>query len=219
MQARGLIDLARGAGAQFSGPLEVGSIQTLGPYYLPRVLRQVRQAFPDVALRLTEGQTDTLVASLRAGALDALLLALPLPGSGLASKSLFFEPFVVICPRLHPLTELTRLEMKDLSADDLILLEEGHCLRDDVLRTCVRGRKELHRVFETDQLASIFQFVRSGFGLTVVPAMTVPHAAGCKLIPLRGNSFRRIGYLRARRHIVSRPMREFTAWLRTLVSR
>jgi LysR family hydrogen peroxide-inducible transcriptional activator len=104
-----------------------------------------------------------------------------------------------------------------LQNERFLLLKEGHCLRDEVLRTCIRSQTELHRVFETDQLASIFQFVRSGFGLTVVPAMTSSHAAGCKLIPLRGNSFRRIGYLRARRHVVSRPMREFITWLRTLV--
>jgi len=77
----------------------------------------------------------------------------------------------------------------------------------------------LHSIFETDQLASIFQFVRSGFGLTLVPAMAAAHAEGCKLIPLRGNNFRRIGYLRARRHFVSRPMSEFTAWLRTILPR
>jgi DNA-binding transcriptional LysR family regulator len=68
-------------------------------------------------------------------------------------------------------------------------------------------------------LASIFQLVRAGFGVTVIPAMASSHSAGCKLVALQGKSFRRIGYLRAKRHFVSRPMREFTAWLRTLVPR
>jgi DNA-binding transcriptional LysR family regulator len=76
---------------------------------------------------------------------------------------------------------------------------------------------ELNSVFESDQLASVFQLVRSGFGVTVVPEMAAPFSSGCKLIPLRGNSFRRVGYLRARRHFVSRPMREFADWMRTLV--
>jgi LysR family hydrogen peroxide-inducible transcriptional activator len=169
-EARGLIDLARGAGAQFSGPLEVGSIQTLGPYYLPRVLRQVRQAFPDVALRLTEGQTDTLVASLRAGALDALLLALPLPGPGRASRSLFFEPFVVICPRLHPLTELKRLEMKDLSADDLILLEDGHCLRDQALSLC-GGVAPTAR--HAASIETLWHMIAAGEGFSLLPALSL----------------------------------------------
>jgi DNA-binding transcriptional LysR family regulator len=71
-------------------------------------------------------------------------------------------------------------------------------------------------MFETDQLASIFQLVRAGFGVTIIPAMASSHSAGCKLVALQGNSFRRVGYLRAKRHLVSRPMREFTAWLRTL---
>jgi LysR family hydrogen peroxide-inducible transcriptional activator len=126
------------------------------------------------------------------------------------------EPLFLAVAEKHPLAREKAVDLHELHNERFLLLKEGHCLRDDVLRTCVHGRTELRAVFETDQLASIFQFVRSGFGLTVVPAMTSSQSAGCKLIPLRGNSFRRIGYLRARRHVVSRPMREFTKWLRTL---
>jgi LysR substrate binding domain len=80
---------------------------------------------------------------------------------------------------------------------------------------CTRAKATLHSVFETNQLAAIFQLVRSSFGLTSVPAMAASHAVGCRLLPLKGSSFRRIGYLRARRHFVSRPMRQFAVWLRT----
>ena len=107
----------------------------------------------------------------------------------------------------------------DLKGETLLLLEEGHCLREDVLTACARTKSGLHSSFETDQLASIFELVRAGFGLTIIPAMASAHASGCKLVRLRSNSFRRIGYLRARRHFISRPMREFTTWLRTLLPR
>jgi LysR family hydrogen peroxide-inducible transcriptional activator len=169
-EARGLIDLALGAGAPFSGPLELGSIQTLGPYYLPRVLRQARQAFPDLALRLTEGQTDPLIASLRTGALDALLLALPIPGPGLTAEGLFFEPFVVVCPRLHPLAELTRLEMIDLSADDLILLEEGHCLRDQALSLCGGAAP---RARHAASVETLWHMIAAGEGFSLLPALSL----------------------------------------------
>jgi LysR family hydrogen peroxide-inducible transcriptional activator len=169
-EARGLIDLALGAGALFSGPLELGSIQTLGPYYLPRVLRQVRQAFPDLALRLTEGQTDPLVASLRTGALDALLLAMPVPGPGLTADGLFFEPFVVVCPRLHPLAELTRIEMSDLSAHDLILLEEGHCLRDQALSLCGGAAKTARHAASVETL---WHMIAAGEGFSLLPALSL----------------------------------------------
>ena len=169
-EARGLIDLALGVGARFVGPLEVGSIQTLGPYYLPRMLRQVRQAFPDLALRLTEGQTDPLVTSLRTGALDAILLALPVPGPGLTAEGLFFESFVVVCPRLHRLAELTRLEMSDLSADDLILLEEGHCLRDQALSLC-GGTAPTAR--HAASVETLWHMIAAGEGFSLLPALSL----------------------------------------------
>jgi LysR family transcriptional regulator, hydrogen peroxide-inducible genes activator len=108
------------------------------------------------------------------------------------------------------------VDLKDLQNERLLLVKEGHCLREDALMACTRAEATLHSVFETNQLATIFQLVRSSFGLTLVPAMASSHAAGCTLLPLKGASFRRVGYLRARRHFVSRPMREFVAWLRTL---
>jgi LysR family transcriptional regulator, hydrogen peroxide-inducible genes activator len=98
----------------------------------------------------------------------------------------------------------------------LLLLKEGHCLRDDVLTACTRAKAELRSAFETNQMESIFELVRSGFGLSVVPAMASSNAAGCTLVRLHTKSYRRIGYIRARRHLVSRPMREFTSWLRSI---
>jgi LysR family hydrogen peroxide-inducible transcriptional activator len=95
-----------------------------------------------------------------------------------------------------------------------LLLKEGHCLRDDVLTA--RAKAELRSVFETNQMESIFELVRSGFGLSVVPEMASSNAAGCTLVRLRTWSYRRIGYIRARRHLVSRSMREFTSWLRSM---
>lgn len=176
-EGRGLIDLALSADAPFSGPLELGSIQTLGPYYLPRVLRQVRQGFPKLALRLTEGQTDPLVALLRAGALDALLLALPLPGPGLTAESLFFEPFVVVCPRLHKLAELTQLQVSDLSADDLILLEEGHCLRDQLLSLCGSVAPTARHAASVETL---WHMIAAGEGFSLLPALSLQGRSALK---------------------------------------
>ena len=84
---------------------------------------------------------------------------------------------------------------------------------------CSRARQGGTAVFETNQIESIFELVRSGFGLSVVPAMALSHAAGCALVRLHTKSYRRIGYLRARRHQVSKPMREFTTWLRSIAKK
>jgi LysR family hydrogen peroxide-inducible transcriptional activator len=169
-EARGLIDLAQAGGAPLHGPLELGAIQTLGPYYLPRLLGQARAAFPDLALRLTEGRTDGLLASLRAGSLDAVLLALPVPSAGIVAERLFFEPFEVVCPRGHRLADLPRLEVADLSATDLILLEEGHCLRDQTLSLCGGAPSAARHAASVETL---FHMIAAGEGFSLLPALSL----------------------------------------------
>ena len=201
------------------GRLRVGVIPTIMPYLIAPRVGEFSRRFPDVDLQFTEDTTLHLIEKLQSGDIDLAISGLPVRNPDIVCSELTREPLFLAVAEKHPLAREKSIDLQALQHERFLLLKEGHCLRDDVLRTCARGRTELHRVFETDQLASIFEFVRSGFGLTVVPAMTASYSSGCKLIPLRGNGFRRIGYLRARRHFVSRPMREFTSWLRTLVER
>lgn len=201
------------------GRLRVGVIPTIMPYLIAPRVGAFSRRFPDVDLQFTEDTTPHLIEKLQSGDIDLAISGLPVRNPDIVCSELTREPLFLAVAEKHPLAREKSIDLQALQHERFLLLKEGHCLRDDVLRTCARGRTELHRVFETDQLASIFEFVRSGFGLTVVPAMTASHSSGCKLIPLRGNGFRRIGYLRARRHFVSRPMKEFTSWLRRLVER
>jgi LysR family hydrogen peroxide-inducible transcriptional activator len=122
---------------------------------------------------------------------------------------------LLVVPRKHPLCGRPVVNLQDLRNERLLLLKEGHCLRDDVLTACTRAKAELRSVFETNQIESIFE-VRSGFGLSVVPEMASSNAAGCTLVRLHKKSYQRIGYIRARGHLVSRPMREFASWLRSI---
>jgi LysR family transcriptional regulator, hydrogen peroxide-inducible genes activator len=170
-----------------------------------------------VELQFTENTTPRLIEQLQSGDLDLAVSGLPVRNPDIVCSELGREPLFLAVAQNHPLARQREVDLQELRDERLLLLKEGHCLRDDVLMSCGRAKAGLSAVFETDQLASIFQLVRSGFGLTVVPAMAASHSAGCKLVALRGNSFRRIGYLRARRHSVTRPMREFTSWLRTLL--
>jgi LysR family hydrogen peroxide-inducible transcriptional activator len=198
------------------GRLRVGVIPTIMPYLIAPRVGMFAARFPEVDLQFTEDTTPHLIEQLQSGDLDLAVSGLPVRNPDIVCSELAREPLFLAVAENHPLAHEKAVDLQDVQNERFLLLKEGHCLRDDVLRTCTRGRKELHSVFETDQLASIFQFVRSGYGLTVVPAMTSSHADGCKLIALQGGNFRRIGYLRARRHVVTRPMREFTTWLRTL---
>ena len=201
------------------GSLRVGVIPTIMPYLIAPRIGEFSQRFPEVELHFAEDTTSQLVEQLQAGDLDLAVSALPVRNPDIVCSELAREPLFLAVAETHPLAAKAEVDLHDLRSERMLLLKEGHCLRDDVLLSCSRAKAELHSTFETDQLASIFQFVRSGFGLTVVPAMAASHATGCTLIPLRGSNYRRLGYLRARRHFVSRPMSEFTAWLRTLLPR
>jgi LysR family hydrogen peroxide-inducible transcriptional activator len=201
------------------GTLRVGVIPTIMPYRIAPRISEFSDRFPEVDLHFIEDTTSHLVEQLQAGDLDLAVSALPVRNPDVVCSELSREPLFLAVSKDHRYSHKKVVDLRDLRGERLLLLKEGHCLRDDVLMSCTRAKAELHSTFETDQLASIFQFVRSGFGLTVVPAMAASHAQGCTLIPLRGNNFRRIGYLRARRHFVTRPMSEFTAWLRTIFPR
>ena len=169
-EAHGLLELARDTADGSAGLLHLAAIQTLGPYYLPLLLRQVRNAMPGLMLRLAEGQTDALLDSLRSGATDAILAALPLPAEGLRSSALVWEPFVLVCPAGHRLATLPRLHLPDLAADDLILLEEGHCLRDQALSLCAGAAP---KVRHATSIETLWHMIAAGEGYSLLPALSL----------------------------------------------
>ncbi len=166
--AHGLMEMARTSEERLAGPLRLGAIGTLGPYYLPHLLRQAREAFPKLALQLIEGLTDELMDRLRRGSLDAVLLALPAPGDWCTTDALFFEPFRLVCPATHRVATVNSLELADLAGDGLLLLEEGHCLRDQALSLCanaVQGRL-------ATSLETLWHMIAAGEGYSVLPALS-----------------------------------------------
>ncbi len=162
-EAHGL--MARGFGGPLAGTLRLAAIQTLGPYYLPFLLRQVRRAYPHLALLLAEGRTERLLDELRGGVTDVALAALPLPGDGLTTMPLFREPFVLACPAGHRLASLTQLHLPDLAADGLILLEEGHCLRDHALSLCDAARPQARHA---TSIETLWHMIAAGEGYSLL---------------------------------------------------
>lgn len=196
------------------GRLRIGVIPTILPYWIaPRIL-DFRRAFPEVDLQLIEDPTPRLVEQLQSGDLDIAVASLPVRNPDIVCSELFREPLFLAVAKDHPLAGKPVVELRAFMNEPLLLLKEGHCLRDNVLMACTRASAELQAVFETNQLESIFQLVQAGFGITLVPAMASSGRAGCALIPVKGGPTRRVGYLRARRHVVTKPMRELTSWLR-----
>ena len=106
------------------------------------------------------------------------------------------------------------MKLADLRGEKMILLKEGHCFRDEALRICRRARLPFQAIFETDQFSSIFPIVASGMGITLAPRMAAQTAGQCRLLPLEREAFRRVGYIRVRRHAAGAAQKAFVAWLR-----
>ena len=150
--------------------LHLGVIPTLGPYYLPHVLTQVRSAYPKLRLLLREEMTPHMLEHLADGKLDAGLLALPIDDSTLEVAPLFVEPFLAAVPGGHPLAKLKTVNIDELAAAGLMLLEEGHCLRDQALEAChLQGIKS--EEIRATSLETLRQMVAMGLGVTLIPTL------------------------------------------------
>jgi LysR family hydrogen peroxide-inducible transcriptional activator len=169
-ESRHLLAMGGQGQAGLSGILNFGAIETLGPYYLPGLLKLLRTTIPEISLRLTENRTATLVERLRHGMLDIVLLALPLNLPGIAVEPLFFEPFVLATPLDHHLSNLPRIRLDSLPLEDLLLLEEGHCLRDQALKLCA-GAPAATR--HATSLETLWHMIAAGEGYSLLPALAV----------------------------------------------
>jgi LysR family hydrogen peroxide-inducible transcriptional activator len=159
-----------GQGADLSGLLQLGAIETIGPYYLPGLLKLLRTENPDILLRLTESRTAILIERLRHGMLDIVLMA-PTPGmAGLVSEKLFFEPFVLATPKSHRLAALPQIKLDALPIEDLLLLEEGHCLRDQALTLCAEAPAATRHA---TSLETLWHMIAAGEGYSLLPSLAV----------------------------------------------
>ncbi|MFD9031692.1 hydrogen peroxide-inducible genes activator [Streptomyces sp. NPDC059567] len=170
-----LMEEAEAAQAPFTGVLRLGVIPTVAPYLLPTVLSLVHRRYPELDLQVHEEQTSSLLEGLAAGRLDLLLLAVPLGVPGVSELPLFDEDFVLVAPEGHPLAgreDIPRAALKELN---LLLLDEGHCLRDQALDICREaGRTEGAPVTTTAAgLSTLVQLVAGGLGVTLLPRTAV----------------------------------------------
>ena len=152
--------------------LNLGVIPTLGPYYLPHALALIRKTYPQLRLLLREEMTAQILEHLADGKLDAALIALPLMDDTLRAAPLFYEPFFAALPITHPLTKMKTLQVCDIMTESLMLLDEGHCLRDQALSVCGAGSDNREEVRATS-LETLRQMVGMGLGITLLPAMAV----------------------------------------------
>jgi len=156
-----------------SGSLRLGVFPTLGPYLLPHAVPRLRERFPGLELLLVEEKSDVLLQRLRDGKLDATLLALPLHDDQLHAEFLFEEPFLLAAPQQHELARGKSLSVDQLSDETLLLLEDGHCLRDQALDVCRLSGAQEKSGFRATSLETLRQMVAAGVGVTLLPALSV----------------------------------------------
>lgn len=166
---------AAGSSDPLRAGMRLGLIPTVAPYVLPTVLAGIGERLPDLTLRVTEDQTERLLAVLREGALDAALIALPAETPGVSSIPIYDEDFVLALPPGHPLAGKRRVPAAALADLPLLLLDEGHCLRDQALEVCHKAgvRAELANT-RAASLATAVQCVTGGLGVTLIPQSAVP---------------------------------------------
>jgi LysR family transcriptional regulator, hydrogen peroxide-inducible genes activator len=193
-----VVALARSRRDPLAGRLRVALLPTIGPYLLPRLTRPLRKALPRLELRLYEYQTAVILEKLHAGALDLGILALPVELAGLEARELYAEPFVVALPERHALAARETLKTADLKGETLLLLEDGHCLRDQALEVCARAGVRDSHDFRATSLETLRQMVATGAGVTLLPELAsrgaYGHAQGVAIRPFaRPAPLRRVG--------------------------
>ncbi len=165
---RDLVDFARHRGL-LTGRLKLGIIPTLAPYVLPRVLPKLQAKYPQLRLEVRETQTKLLLEELNRGELDAALLALPVEGADVETLALFDDAFLLAVPASDALPARGQVGIEDVDQRRLILLEEGHCLRDQALAFCAAPRRDAAAGLGATSLATVMQMVANGYGVTLLP--------------------------------------------------
>ena len=168
-----LVALCQASAQPFTGSLRLGVIPTIAPFMLPGLLHALREAHPAFRPFIREDQSQPLIDALHRGELDILLLALPFPAEAVETMSLFRDPFLLASPPEDALAGKADLRTGDLRGRELLLLEDGHCLREHALEACKLRDSEVSLPYQATSLITVMQMVASGIGVTLLPEMAV----------------------------------------------
>lgn len=205
LEVEALVEEAASALEPFNRPIRLGVIPTVAPFLLPGALAAMRKDYPDFQLLIREDLSERLVNLLFQGDLDLLLMALPYPAGNATSHHLFDDPFLLACPRGHPLANIDELRTHHLKGQDLLLLEQGHCLRDHALEACKLQDSRVSLSFEATSLHTLVPMVANGIGVTLLPQIAVDNGIlsgidNIEIRPFRGKRVQRSVDLLWRKH-------------------
>ncbi len=190
-EAQRVEEIAQRGKDPFTGPLRLGGIYTIGPYLLPRLVPALHQAVPHMHLYLQENFTHVLAESLKRGELDVIVVAQPFDEPGIVTQPVYDEPFRMLVPAAHPWAERKSVDAGELKGEELLVLGQGNCFRDQVVAACPRLTEPggLERSYEGGSLETIRLMVASGTGVAVLPASAVevapPDPSLARVIPFK----------------------------------
>lgn len=171
-----LMAVAESAHEPFSTEMRLGVIPTIAPFLLPKILKALRKRYPKFKLYIREDQSGNLLNDLNAGELDLLLLALPYPSEGVTNQHLFYDELLLACNKGSEFSKRKKLSTKVLKNSELLLLEEGHCLRDHVLEACHLKNSDINVPYYATSLNTVIQMVANDIGISILPKMAVDAA-------------------------------------------
>jgi LysR family hydrogen peroxide-inducible transcriptional activator len=173
--AHALVQSVTTAGELFSGPFQLGAIPTVAPFVLPQTVSVLTKTYPDLKLYLTEDRTSRLIDQLRARTLDAAFIALPWEAPGIETMVLLDDEFLLAAPAGHPLSRKNGLSPEDLDGEDLLLLEDGHCLREHALSMCRMKPGAGREQVAATSLGTLVNMVAGGLGVSLIPRLATDH--------------------------------------------
>jgi LysR family hydrogen peroxide-inducible transcriptional activator len=166
-----LMQTVSAAGAELAGPFRLGAIPTIAPFVLPQAVRVLARAYPQLQLYLTEDKTQRLIDELRSRTIDAALIALPWEASGIETLALYDDEFLFAAPASHPLARKEKLAPEDVGGENLLLLEDGHCLREHALSLCRTRAGEGSGQIAATSLGTLVNMIAGGLGVSLLPRL------------------------------------------------
>jgi LysR family hydrogen peroxide-inducible transcriptional activator len=185
--------IAKNFNDPFAGEIKIGAFPTVATYFLPNFVRNIHKKFPKLKIFLVEEKSDVLREKLLSGLIDATLLAMPIHDDSLIGEKIFSEKFLLATPKGHALAKKTKIQIKDLKNQELMLLEDGHCMRDQALEICSSVRAYENTDFQATSLETLRQMVANGNGITLIPEIAVRNDDKIAYTKIFNAPFRTVG--------------------------
>jgi LysR family hydrogen peroxide-inducible transcriptional activator len=185
--------IAKNSKDPHKGEIRIGAFPTVASYFLPNFIKNIHKKFPHLKIFLIEAKSDELITKLKSGELDLCLLAMPIADDNLIGEKIFSEKFLLATPKGHPFSKKSKIQIKELKKQELMLLEDGHCMRDQALEICSMVKAFENQDFRATSLETLRQMVANGTGITLIPEIAVRSDDKIAYVKIFNAPFRTIG--------------------------